>query len=180
MLRCPKNQGMIWPRLTALVVTALLGCTAYADAACGRGQTPTYSDIEGLRFVRTDCFGTCPSYEVLISPFGLYYVGRKYVDKTGTYQASLGNTVTLAKEILQKHDFYRLNYDDSGLITDVPHFILAVERCGVTTKLDWPDYGNRPDIQTLFNALDTIIRNKAWHKTSDSTDSPLSLFATIP
>jgi hypothetical protein len=168
-------------RLPAFGLATVLGCTGYTYAACGQGKVPTYNDISGLRYVRTDCFGKCPSYEVLISNLpGLDYVGRRYVDMLGTYEAPLGHTLTSAQVVLERHHFYGLNYDDTKHITDVPHYIVAVARCGVTTKLDWPDFGDRPDIESLFNALDALVKNVKWHKTSDSTESPEDLFASIP
>jgi hypothetical protein len=167
-------------RLIACGVVFLIACTSYAQAACGPGKVPTYDDISGLRYVRTECFGKCPSYEVLIWELGLYYVGRTYNDKPGTYEAPLGNTLVRARALLKAHRFFSLNYDDRPSITDVPHYIVAVVRCGVTTKLDWPAFGARPDIESLFDAFDALVKNVKWHKTSDTTESPENLFATIP
>lgn len=76
-------------RLVAFGVGFLIACTGHARAACGPGKVPSYSDISGLRYARTDCFGKCPSYEVLIWELGLYYVGRTYVDRPGTYAAGI-------------------------------------------------------------------------------------------
>lgn len=167
-------------RLVAFGVGFLIACTGHARAACGPGKVPSYSDISGLRYARTDCFGKCPSYEVLIWELGLYYVGRTYVDRPGTYEAPVGDTLLRARALLEAHHFFSLNYDDRRLITDVPHYIVAVVRCGVTTKLDWPEFGDRPDIESLFNAFDALVKNVKWHKTSDSTESPENLFASIP
>lgn len=167
-------------RLIAFGVVFLIASTSYAQAACGPGKVPGYDDISGLRYVRTECFGKCPSYEVLIWGLGLYYVGRTYVDRHGTYEAPLGNTLLRARTLLAAHHFYALNYDDTRHVTDVPHYILAVARCGVSTKLDWSSAAGRPDIESLFNALDALVKNVKWRKTSDSTESPVNLFAPIP
>jgi hypothetical protein len=43
-------------------------------------------------------------------------------------------------------------------------------RCGVTTKLDWPVYQPRPDIESLLDALDKITRGIPWKKKSDATE----------
>ena len=171
---------MIHLRLSAVGLAILIGCTGYAYAACGPGKVRTYRDISGVRYVRTGCFGTCPSYEVFIWRLGLYYVGRLYVQKTGTYEAAVGNLLVRARELLKAHHFYDLNDSESYDVTDVPNFILAVNRCRVTTKLDWPDYEERPDITSLFDDLDALVQNVKWHKTSDSTDSPAALFTSIP
>jgi hypothetical protein len=72
--------------------------------------------------------------------------------------------------VLQRHEFYRLNYDSSVLVTDVPHYIVAAERCGVTTKLDWPAFQNRKDIESLFDGLDAVTERIRWHKISNSAE----------
>lgn len=151
-------------------------------AACGRGLTPTYRDIEAIRYERTNCFGECPSYEVLFTrDLGCYYVGSKYTSKLGTYKSNCSYTVLKgAIAVLDSHAFYALNYDSSVLVLDAPHYILSVVRCGVTTKLDWPAHDNRQDIESIFARLDAIANRLTWHKVSDSTESPLPLVASIP
>jgi hypothetical protein len=64
-----------------------------------------------------------------------------------------------------------LDYDSSILALDVPHYIVAAERCGVTTKLDWPAFESRRDIESLFDSLDALTQHIHWHKISDSTES---------
>lgn len=151
---------------------------SYAYAACGPGKTPTYGDISAVRYAHTNCLGRCPSYEVLIW-LDLWYVGRTYVDMPGTYKAPVGNTLMRARRILEAHKFFSLNAVE-GEVTDVPHLIVAAVRCSVTTTLDWPAFEKRPDITNLFDALDALIKNVKWHKTSDSTESPEGLLAPIP
>ncbi len=80
---------------------------------------------------------------------------------------------------LQSHDFYHLNYDSSVLVLDAPHYIVAAERCGVTTKLDWPAYENRRDIKSLLDGLDAVTKGISWHKISDSTE-PINQWLDMP
>ncbi len=167
----------------------LLSYTPYADASCGIGKHPSYSDIRAIRYARTSCFGKCPDYEVLFSDLGLYYAGRRWVKMTGTYEAEhptdeqfrrgvLPASFRLAVRLLERYDFFDLSVEPV-LVTDVPHYIIAVERCNVTTKLDMPSYPERRDVEGLFDALDVIKDQVHWTKTSDTDASPLSLYATI-
>ncbi len=165
---------------------------APAYASCGPGKQPTSSDIRAIRYTRTSCLGKCHDYEVLFSGLGSYYVGRRWVAMSGTYEApaqqpdAASSLSSLKQEsflkqavrVLIRHDFFNLNADPRFL-TDVPHLIIAVDRCDVTTKLDFVDDGQRPDIEKLFDGLDVITGRVPWKKTSDSFDSPLPLSAMI-
>lgn len=168
---------------------ALLWCVTPAYASCGLGKHPDYSDIQAVRYARTGCFGKCPDYEVLFSGLGLYYAGRRYVEMTGTYEAETATedsfrrgvrpqSLALVVRLLERYDFFNLSVVPD-LVTDVPHYIIAVERCDVTTKLNWPAYPGRRDIEELFDGLDAITNRVHWTKTSDSDVSPLSLYAQI-
>jgi Domain of unknown function (DUF6438) len=155
--------------------------TSVADAACGRGA-PVYNDIDAVRFERTNCFGNCPAYQVLLTKDGdCYYVGMRNVKKVGTYKGTCSRgTLMRAIVALRSHDFYTLNYDSAVLVLDAPHYIVSVERCGVTTILDWPAHEPRKDIRALLDDLDQISESIRWQKISDSIQTPLEDTATIP
>jgi len=93
----------------------------------------------------------------------------------GTYEDHCSQAVLKrAVAALRLYGFYGMNYDSRIVVTDVPHYVISVERCGVTTKLDWPaalppDY-YRKDIASLMNALGKITKSIPWRKTSDSTE----------
>lgn len=175
-------------RLLSALSTLLMVVTTTTpvQAACGKGKTPAYGDIEAIRFERTNCYGKCPSYEVLFArtttdKYECYYVGREYVSKHGTYQADCSSaTFQKAVGALEFSDFYQLNYDSSVIVTDVPHYVVGAERCGVTTKLDWPASEKRQDIPSLLDQLDGIANSLRWHRVSNSLESPLSLLDSIP
>lgn len=167
----------------ALVVPMLFAISiAPAVGACGQGKTPTYSDIYAIRYERTNCFGKCASYEVLFTNnLDCYYVGYEYVAKRGTYKSvCTAGVLKRASAVLEAHDFFALNYNSSVLVTDLPHYVVAVERCGVTTMLNWPARGDRKDIESLFDGLDKITAEVGWQKASNSAEPPLPLLAPIP
>jgi hypothetical protein len=113
-----------------------------ALAACGAGRAPTYKDIQTIWYERTSCFGTCPGYQVAFWSDGdCYYVGYKDVSRLGTYGQTCSSSVfRRAVVVLENDGFYRLDYDSSIMVMDAPHYIVAADRCGVTTKLDWPAF----------------------------------------
>jgi hypothetical protein len=166
------------------LLLAVAGSISPANGACGQGKTPSYLNIDEIRYARTGCFGKCPNYEVLFANSGeCYYVGRENVPKHGTYDAACtATTLKDAIAMLERHQFYNLNYDPSIIVTDAPHYIISVERCGVTTTLDWQLHvrEDRNDIKALFDGLDLITDRVRWHKVSNRLTSPLPLLVPIP
>jgi hypothetical protein len=169
--------------LSALgVALAVAASSSPALGACGQGKVPTYGDIGAIRYERTACVRNCPSYQVLFTNFGeCDYVGRAHVPRHGTYRAICSFSILKrAIVVLEKHQFISINYVPI-LATDTSNYIVSVERCGVTTILDWPVNDDRQkDIESLLDGLDVITGQIRWHKVSDSLQSPLSQFASIP
>ncbi|MBV9271506.1 MAG: hypothetical protein JO165_10445 [Candidatus Eremiobacteraeota bacterium] len=162
-----------------VLVLSFFICVANARADCTIGKTMQYSDIEAIRYVRSACYGTCTNYEVLYSRLGNYYVGRDHVKKLGTYQGIDSAPLKDATALLRQQRFFEFHFEPI-MVTDVPHYIVAVQRCGVTTKLDWPAYSRNPKIERLFDSLDNITNRVDWHKRADGDESPRGLLASIP
>lgn len=170
-------------RLLIALSLALVTVSSHSRAlgACGPGKVPAYSDIEAVWYARTGCFGHCPSYQVgFLKNGNCYYVGFKDLSRKGRYEQTCSFDIfKRVRMALQSHDFYHLNYDSSVLVLDAPHYIVAAERCGVTTKLDWPAYENRRDIKSLLDGLDAVTKGISWHKISDSTE-PINQWLDMP
>jgi hypothetical protein len=160
---------MIIRRLAlGFALAAAISSVAPAFAACGSGQIPNYRDIQAVRYEKTACFGVCPSYVVSLSRVGLSYTGRSNVARIGRYESSETRKFADVVALLSKLDFFAIKIKPV-FITDVPHFIVEVERCGVTRKIDWPamvfaGVSGTQDIRALFNGLDRITNSVAWHK----------------
>lgn len=170
MLTSRAQWGVIFLQVPLL---ALLATIASAQAACGKGAVPTYADIDAIRFAHTNCFGKCGSYDVTLSRDGFHYVGGPYAPRRGTYEANfIPSIYKRAVNALRLHDFFSLNYDSSVLVTDAPHLIVSAQRCGVTTKLDWPQYTRREDIESLFEDLQRITGGIRWHKIGTDENAP--------
>jgi Domain of unknown function (DUF6438) len=167
-------------RLSVAIVSflSMFALPTVCDGECGVGKTPTYADISAVRYARTSCFGRCPDYQVLFAKISTHdpkficeYVARSNVSKHGTYAAVCRSEV-LSKvvSLLETSGFYSLSVVPD-LVSDVPHLLIAVERCDVTTVLNWPEYPQRPDIDGLAKGLDRITDAQTWSKTSDSSES---------
>jgi hypothetical protein len=160
---------MIIRRLAfVLAFTAVASSGAPAFAACGNGQIPNYRDIAAVRYEKTACYGVCPSYEVSFSRGGLSYTGRANVARMGDYTSSETGKFSDVVALLSKFDFYSFKVKPV-FVTDVPHFIVEVQRCGVATKIDWPalvwpGVSGTHDLRDLFKGLDRITNSVAWHK----------------
>lgn len=159
-------------RYCALIFIGLFATSNTVGLAkCGHGERPSYSDIDEVRYAATNCFGHCPNYQVLFTRRGgCGYVGISDVARRGTYEGTCSFEIfKRAVRALQARDFYSINYDSSALVLDTPHSIISVERCGVTTTLDWPDAPPEPRITLLMNDLDAITKGIKWRKTGSGT-----------
>jgi len=151
-----------------LVFAAAICSAGPALAACGNGLPANYRDIESVKYEKTTCYGVCPSYQVAFSPGGLTYTGRANVTRMGNYTSADTAKFADVVSLLSKLDFYSFKVAP-GFVTDVPHFIVEVERCGVTRRIDWPaliypGVSGTHDIRDLFNGLDRITNSVNWHK----------------
>jgi hypothetical protein len=106
---------LLWALSFALTIAVTI---SPAWAACGQGKAPTYGDIDAIRYEGTNCFGKCPSYEVLFTKKrACYYVGIRYVSKIGTYQGTC-SSATFAQAIavlVNKRVSPRTLADKSGI-----------------------------------------------------------------
>lgn len=155
-------------RFVFCAVFAAVASIAPAYAACGIGQVPAYSDIVSVKYEKTACYGVCPSFLVEFSPARLTYDGRANVTRIGIYESSQTGKFADVVALLSKFDVYSFNIKPLP-VTDVPHFIVAVQRCGVTKRIDWPamvwpGVSGKHDLRQLFDGLDRITNGVEWQK----------------
>lgn len=105
---------------------------------------PTSLTIENVKFSTTECFGTCPVFQLNINKDGsVIYKGIEYVDKTGDYtlvmsKAELSYLISLLAAINPP----RLSDHYSVDATDNPTTYLTVRYTNGQTK-SIEDYGER-------------------------------------
>lgn len=95
---------------------------------------PAYTTSSELiaRIKKTPCFGQCPVFEASIYANGrVIYIGRKFVERTGTYEASLSKTQLenlLNKAVAANYFSLASTYPTEGrTITDLPSTITYVK-----------------------------------------------------
>lgn len=122
-----------------------------------------------IRYVRTPCFGTCPSFELVAYSTGrITYDGKNFVDNVGLFSGKwtpeeIGSVFAIAKEI---NYFELLNSYNNKLVMDLP---------SVTTEL-WDGsemksilnrYQGPEELRKLYEVLDNIIANTTWTPASE-------------
>lgn len=138
-------------------------------------------DLGGVSITleRTECFGTCPSYRVVVSGNGdVVFEGLGFVDAIGVHQAAieLDDFVALVNEFLRVRFFDALDrYEGRQLVqrrgdklfmysqteSDHPSTILTI-RLGDHEKTVVL-YNNYPsDLKSLADAVDSAAKTEQW------------------
>ncbi len=172
-----KNKKMKWIYL--LSVTILLACnstkkTQEESSTVPQGR-PALSITEYfLTFERSLCYGTCPSFKVVVKRNGeAYYEGRKFVDLIGTYEAKLSpEQAKMITDEASKIGYYEMDevYDDPG-VTDVPSMTFQLanneEMKSVHARFNTPK-----ELVDFGKFLDGILLNLEWKETSMEMPNP--------
>jgi hypothetical protein len=119
-----------------------------------------------IKLDRSECFGTCPSYEVTVSTDGIIYEGRSYVAVKGKRTAKIdpNDVRALAKRIVFA-DFYSMKDDYVAIVTDNPTFKLSIDIDGKTksvTDYIGQEVGMPAVIKDLEVAVDELARTDRW------------------
>lgn len=126
---------------------------------------------------RSACFGKCPAYSVAISTDGIIFDGYDYVEAYGrhTGKVNADEARKLAKKFIDA-DFYSMNADYSGQVTDAPSCTLSIDIDG--QKKVVRDYAGRqagiPEvIQNLEVEVDAVAQTQRWIEGGDALVSTL-------
>lgn len=81
---------------------------------------------------RTPCYGTCPSYKLIIRPDGsATYVGRRFAAREGSYTGQVDQaTMDAVKREVEAIDFYSLKDVYDQPVTDLPSLIMRLRTDG--------------------------------------------------
>jgi hypothetical protein len=125
-----------------------------------------------ITLVRTVCYGTCPSYSVMVSNDEIVFEGQSFVAAGGkhTDTANPEEVQALAQKFIAA-DFYSMEPRYHASVTDNPTYVLAIEIDG--QKKEVVDYVGRevgmPGVITeLEDAVDSFARTERWIKGSRS------------
>jgi hypothetical protein len=117
---------------------------------------------------KTECYGTCPVYEITISGSGkALYEGKKHVKKTGKFEKQLSPKETLklfcAFEASNFTDF-RQEYTDE--VTDLPTTFLSFTHRGFSKTIK--DYYNAPiELKKLEKMVEEVADSEGWTAVSE-------------
>lgn len=122
-----------------------------------------------IRYVRTPCFGTCPSFELLAFSTGrITYDGKNFVDNvglfTGTWNSDeIGSIFAIAEQI---NYFELLDSYDNKLVMDLPSITTELWD-GSKMKSVLSRYQRPEELNKLYEALDKLIANTTWTAASE-------------
>lgn len=115
---------------------------------------------------RGACYGTCPSYDVVVSTGAIEFDGHSCVAALGKHTASVDeNEVRKLARKFMAVDFYSMDTEYEATVTDMPAYVLSIgidgQEKGVT------DYVGRwvgmPTIITeLEDDVDALAQTRRW------------------
>jgi hypothetical protein len=151
--------------ITLILVTAL---TVTAQKRKGNPQNERRGgeQITEITLERTACFGACPMYKITLMRDGTAtYVGRRFVDRVGTYKGNVYGFERLA-QFVESQGFFKLNNEYTVAVTDLPSTITSAVRQGQRKTI--VDYGNIAPLElwAIEQSIDGIVANTRWEKVS--------------
>jgi ankyrin repeat protein len=124
-----------------------------------------------VSLTRSVCFGSCPSYTVMVSPSGILFEGSGYVVAYGkhTDKVDISELRSLAQRFVAA-DFYSMESSYAAGVTDSPTYTLAITIDGREKKVEdcvgsW--VGMPAVITDLEDAVDMLARTDRWIEGSD-------------
>lgn len=142
--------------------------TVFALAACAPVDVPPASNAPvRITLERGVCFGFCPDYTVSITGDGqITYEGRRFVNVGGRQTATI--PAADVQRLLARFDavgFERLRDEYRAQVTDLPTFVITLERNGRTKRV--LDYGGisagMPEaVRDLQDEIDRTANTARW------------------
>jgi hypothetical protein len=133
-------------------------------------------------FTRTECFGTCPVYEVQIEQDGtLVYNGRKHVVVKGQRLARISaEELSALLELFRNADFFSLDDKYALDVTDGPTYVTSITIDGRTKTV--ADYlgvsvGMPQSMTDLEQGIDRIAQTAKWVVGADADKTKTESFS---
>jgi len=130
---------------------------------------PKVDDFSSVRFSleRTECFGSCPAYNLQIAGDGLVtYHGNSNVDVVGEQTAHLTTeAIRRLLEAFEKADFFSLEDRYETGVTDFPTYTIGIKIGGITkTVVDYAgdEMGMPEAVTRLENEMDAVAGTVKW------------------
>ncbi len=137
---------------------------------------------------RSGCYGTCPSYAVVVSTDDIVFKGSGFVVAAGTHTARVDpdEVRELARKFVAAN-FYSMDESYTASVTDNPSYTLSISIDG--QKKEIQDYvgswvGMPAVVTELEDEVDSFARTERWIKGDDGLVSALQAekynFRTFP
>lgn len=154
-----------------IIISAVLFITAFAGLAQKQKSVTqdvkNQSQITEITLERTACFGTCPIYKVTLKRDGTAtYVGKQFVERTGTYSGKFYGFERLA-QLIESRGYFDLKDNYTINATDLPSTVTSVVRAGRRKTIT--NYGDTGPVELwgIEQAIDGVLANTKWEKVSD-------------
>lgn len=151
-----KNENM--RNLLLLISSGLL------ILSCGVSKKNYQSDATSLiKMSKGVCFGACPFYDITIDGTGkATYVGKKFVEKIGTYTKTFSPEETnLLFQKFKKADFWAFADEYTEEVTDLPTTFITFEHKGQSKRIK-SYYGTPEALLALINEVDAYSNTEGW------------------
>ena len=132
--------------------------------SCGVSKTVYQQESTTMiKLSRGVCFGTCPNYDLTIDGNGkATYVGKKHVDKIGTYSKTFTPEETnLLFRKFKKADFWAYKDEYYADVSDLPMNFITFESDGRSKKIK-AYYGVPESLQALMTEVDAYANTEGW------------------
>ncbi len=157
-----------------LIFVSLLCIVAVMAQAQKKGEAGQRErggeQITEITLERTACFGSCPMYKVTLRRDGTAtYVGRRFVERLGTYKGQIHGFERLA-QLAEARGYFNLNNRYTVRATDLPSTVTSVVRNGRRKTVT--NYGDSGPVELwgIETAIDGLVANTKWEKVSDNSD----------
>ncbi|MFK8057175.1 MAG: DUF6438 domain-containing protein [Saprospiraceae bacterium] len=150
-------------------------------AACNGTKTATSAmkkaSFTQVELIQGGCFGTCPVYDLTISPKGeAIYLGKRYAPYKGLHTGMLQTDSLVAfnaqvKEILAKADNLKKEID-SGIADMATSIIIIRNGADSVRFIGTSEF--EPEIEVLRQQLFSISKSTAWTRSPDAEPIPAS------
>jgi Domain of unknown function (DUF6438) len=165
-------------RSTLVLIGAIAACSSSPPSGSPTPYADTTPEADAVKtpvvtLERTSCFGTCPVYQVTITPAGaVRFVGKKHVVKQGEATAEIptGRVDTLLRELeaggyFGFEDKYVMDSPACGqYATDSPTVITSATIGDRTKKIrhDHGCAGAPPELARLERLIDEVAGADQW------------------
>ena len=97
------------------------------------------------------------------------YVGRRFVERLGTYKGQIHGFERLA-QLAEARGYFNLNNRYTVRATDLPSTVTSVVRNGRRKTVT--NYGDSGPVELwgIETAIDGLVANTKWEKVSDNSD----------